>query len=1089
MNDATIYSPCQVFEVRVTVALGASLSPVEQHVLRAAAAGIDTVSGLCTVLGLSSRIMVDLLGDLWHSGHISIDLEHERVWVTQDIRDRIADDALDSLPGAEISDEQRPMMLDTLTGLVTPVRGMHKPGSGRLEVPAHPATATLDSIERAALVEAVDRSLHDESAAEANGRQRRVLRAYLSPAALTTPTVDRRFRPLAVKVALDSDDRLIVRLADEMVPGRYRDAAQARLIQVIEDQPESSFTRALRDLAGGRPEEPTPLADALGTLADEASALAAAAPGTRHREQARMTKSSKRVGDRLRSMAEQESGVTLLTGRAEHQAAISGLIRDARKQIVLACPWVNYEGFSAYSPMLEEAARRGVQVVLLWGIGHEDVHGDEISNALNELRRQGGGHRVLITPHVSSRTHAKVVICDSKRALVTSFNFLQPSGPGTHETGIQVEALTGRRNPAIMEMLGWAREAMPDYNVAQSIIVDEESLPADPQDTVHKPSPLAEVPPLTDTAAADALSGAAATAWATAWQRHIDELAADALQLRPAVRMIRNGEHRDLLQTALRTARNHLLISSDGLTEDVVDLAFAEEVERCVARGVQVTLVYRRARREAGERAAKRLAAVAQSTASCPGQLTVVNTNNHAKVLVVDDESVVTSFNFLSFEGYYAGVGRHRQRSEVGLRIYSRRLARQLLASFGAAAGSEDADGTDPASAPQSAGQDGATRVQMRAFSVAQRLLDLLSGTEPVSGERIAELARSSEDPFQVLDALLECDAAPDVMEPVVAAVLGWDSGHPGADQWWEWLARTRFEAGDFAIAAAVRDAVPVSAASPRPAMLSIGASYGTAGLAAALGEAAVQDDLTADESRAVLALAAAELLAQGAGDLYDVLSLVIPKADAPWAKLAAIASGWWASAMRPLPADQLKSGAQQRQLEAGAAAGWDLLDAKLRAFELHSPPYKTGAMTQRFLVRAGGPLSLLKLAATQRDRAAVQAWLGDPALRDVGGWVDAATRESGCTELILGHLRPPFVERVGAIVAAARAIDALNSEVTPGHEPFDETVGAAVAVADKIRAELAALRSAAAGLTRPERALAEAALSSLDTLTGGEHE
>ena len=116
-----------------------------------------------------------------------------------------------------------------------------------------------------------------------------------------------------------------------------------------------------------------------------------------------------------------------------------------------------------------------------------------------------------------------------------------------------------------------------------------------------------------------------------------------------------------------------------------MDKAFADHILHCVQRGVQVTLVYRRARRDIRR---TRSCAVAGHTGQAPdgpGQAPAEQQDSHAKVLVVDDEAMVTSFNFLSFDGYYGGVGRRRQRAEVGVRIFGGDVASRLLESFGAA--------------------------------------------------------------------------------------------------------------------------------------------------------------------------------------------------------------------------------------------------------------------------------------------------------------------------------------------------------------------------------------------------------------------
>ena len=1091
MNDAVIYSRCDVFEVRVTVGAGLSLSPVERHALLAVAAGVDLVSSLSQVLGLSSRMMVDLLGDLWRAGYVTLDLMNETVELTPQVRELIAAGALSTLPGAETSDETKSIMLDTLTGMLTPVGGAPKPRHARLAVPESAGEATLASVDQASLVNAVAWTLREEAEHADNRRTRRVLRAYLSPAALGPPVTERHYRALGVKVALDTDDRLVIRLTDEAVPGRYRDEAQARLTRLVEDQPKSSFVQALRSAAGGRPQEPEPLTSALTRLAEAAATLGAAVPGIRAREHHRMEGDSRRIVSRLHGLAERESGIRVLSGRPEHEAAIRRLIGSARQQLVLACPWVNYDGFFPYVPLLQEAAQRGVQIVMLWGIGRADVSDRPMRNALSELERHGAVRPVLISPHVSSLSHAKLVVSDDQQAVVTSFNFLAPSGPGTRETGVEVTAAPGRHNPAVHELLGWARDTMPDYHIAQAIIAGSDSfpLPADARDEAGDTvaaagSAVSPAPPLTAAAAADELGGPAAAAWALGWQRHADALAATVRRQPPSVRLIRDGEHRDLLWTALRTARRHLLISSDGLAEDVVDRAFTEHIEKCLQGGVDVTLVYRRARHESGQAAADVLSELARPVPGRPGRLTLTRDNNHAKVLVVDDESVVTSFNFLSFDGYY-GVGRHRQRAEVGVRIYGRGVARELLAQFGVAPPADDTDETGMAEADE----------QQRALATAQQLLDRLAAPGRVTSTELAALAGAEEEAFAVLGALREVGADAARLETVAAAVLGRDDD-PGAAQptdlawpWWEWLARRRFEEADFAVAAALRAAVPSSQAAPRPGLLNVAASRGTPRLAGALSDAVLGEDLTSDERQAVLAVAVHALLATGADGLTEVIDLAVSDlaatgAGEPWAGLAATASGWWEATMRPLPADQFRQGAELREHASDDAGEWAALGAALRAFEVHTPGYKAGAVTQKLLLRAGGQLNLLKLAADEHDRAAVRAWTADPQLKDVGAWVDAATREAGCAELIMGTRRPPFVDRISAIVRGAQAVARRDDAAT--RAPYDETAGLAREVAAGLRAMLPALRSAAAEVGEPEQTLVRVTLDDLDALTGG---
>jgi phosphatidylserine/phosphatidylglycerophosphate/cardiolipin synthase-like enzyme len=1105
LNDVVVYAGCRIFEVRVSVGAGTSMSPLEQHVLKAVHAGVDTVSGLCDVLGITSRLMVDLLGDLWRSEHVSFDFLDERVSITEQVRRLVAEDALDTLPGAEISDEQREMMLDTLSGLLTPVGGLRRAPDRNLELPEHEGEAQLSGIGQAALAEALTRILNEDGqlagSTSSGGRPKRVVRAYLSPESLTAPSARRRYRPVGIRVALDSDGQLVARLAEDALPGRYQEAAQARLTMLIEDQPASSFVRALRAAAGGPPQEPATLASALSELAEQAAALGAAPPETRERDHNQMAVDSRRIVRRLQGLAEQEAGVTLLSGHAAHAAAIERLIRGARTQVVLACPWVSYGGLATYADALEDAVRRGVQIVLLWGIGREDVPEGAINNALSALQRQtapgaGAGMRVLISPQASSVIHAKLVIGDDRQAVVSSLNFLDPSRPGTHELGVQVNATAGRRSPAIEEMLAWARGAMPDYTVAQSVITDAASFPIASGEPDPEPDPVPDVaadPPLTALASADPVDGPAVAAWAAAWRRRVEELAAASRRRRASVRLIRDGEHRDLLWTALRTARRHLLITSDGLAEDVVDQAFVDHVEQCLQRGVDVALVYRRARRETGAQAVQRLQALADRPATSSGRLRVTNQNNHAKVLVVDDEAVVTSFNFLSFEGYYGGVGRRRQRSEVGVRIFGGGFADRLLESFGVTVDHLPTADDSGAGLPAHPAVEQLRALPVRALSAAQQLLDRLHGDgHPVTGKELAELTGSGAEALAVLAALRACGATQDLLELVVAAVLGQidhqvggTGRHPEIDGWWAWLSRSRFEDGDFIVAAALRAAVPGTDARPRQALIDVAARRGTPELGAALSDAVLRDDLSPAEWHALFAVGVHELLQTGGTDFAGAVGIAAAAVNPLWAELGTIALRWWDEAQRPLPIDRIQRGEQQRQMAAGAADQWATLDGQLRAFERYSTPFTVGSGTRRFLLRTGGPLNLLTMAAQNRDRAAVRTWMEDPKLRNVGGWVDAATRAAGITKLIHGHLRPPFVDRIESIVTAARTVAEHEDVGAAPPEPFDETMDAARACVRELRAALPRLGSAAASVDLPERALAEAALRDLKRLSG----
>ena len=134
-------------------------------------------------------------------------------------------------------------------------------------------------------------------------------------------------------------------------------------------------------------------------------------------------------------------------------------------------------------------------------------------------------------------------------------------------------------------------------------------------------------------------------------EQKIDE--AEAALSRLPVRLLEVHEHPALLNDALTTAQERLLIVSPWIRAAVVDEAFIARLESLVSKAVQVTIAYGiddgrggSGNDQATEERLKKLAA------SNPNFQFVRLGDTHAKILLVDDRFVVvTSYNWLSFRG------------------------------------------------------------------------------------------------------------------------------------------------------------------------------------------------------------------------------------------------------------------------------------------------------------------------------------------------------------------------------------------------------------------------------------------------------
>jgi len=113
-------------------------------------------------------------------------------------------------------------------------------------------------------------------------------------------------------------------------------------------------------------------------------------------------------------------------------------------------------------------------------------------------------------------------------------------------------------------------------------------------------------------------------------------------------------EHPAILEEALETARERLLIISPWIRRAVVNDPFLRKLERACARGVRISLGFGLGDVDEGEKPGDAQArALLESLAASTERFQMKRLGNtHAKVLIKDAEFfVITSFNWLSFRG------------------------------------------------------------------------------------------------------------------------------------------------------------------------------------------------------------------------------------------------------------------------------------------------------------------------------------------------------------------------------------------------------------------------------------------------------
>jgi hypothetical protein len=151
------------------------------------------------------------------------------------------------------------------------------------------------------------------------------------------------------------------------------------------------------------------------------------------------------------------SANSFIVGGASHRELVSRILKEAKSHVIIHSCFVHPKVVEGLLPEMEEAAKRGVRVDLLWGlrIDPEDANsGAPISDTQTLLAKlQPAARQKIQLSAYSSGSHAKVVIYDDKvsgrwNTVISSCNFLS-----TWFEAIDVSLATGSRVIA-REVLG-----------------------------------------------------------------------------------------------------------------------------------------------------------------------------------------------------------------------------------------------------------------------------------------------------------------------------------------------------------------------------------------------------------------------------------------------------------------------------------------------------------------------------------------------------------------------------------------------------------------------------------------------------------
>ncbi len=113
----------------------------------------------------------------------------------------------------------------------------------------------------------------------------------------------------------------------------------------------------------------------------------------------------------------------------EHRPILIKALREAKKQVVIVSPWIKNDATdSELRGEIRKTMSRKVKVVICYGISNkieQDVK--KAINLLNELKEDKAISKYLSLVKLGN-THEKVLVCDDKFTVITSFNWLSFKG-------------------------------------------------------------------------------------------------------------------------------------------------------------------------------------------------------------------------------------------------------------------------------------------------------------------------------------------------------------------------------------------------------------------------------------------------------------------------------------------------------------------------------------------------------------------------------------------------------------------------------------------------------------------------------------
>lgn len=840
-ESVTLLIPCETFAVKAVLVPSESLTALERLVLRALHAGATTIDTLNDLFAIGHRPMMRLVLDFLDRALVTCNFETGEIRVTPPVVELIKTNRLDEIEAGGRTEEQFELMRDLVAGTILRRRRQPamKPHTRVTSILPPNSSATLAAEEIALAI----RTLVRRRLSHRSDRPRHVAEMAVDYSGGRTRDLEVEVKP----VLDDVTDRLTVHIeGPDDLPSRTRAGLEKTLTELANVEHPQNVFNVLRQKAIKREDTAPPgLHARIRELRKQFDDLKTADPGTYESRQAKMRDLAVTLDDMIRRAANVTAEAITDPGR--HAEAAAEIISGAQSQVVIACPSAQRAATMQFRSAIENAAAKGRRLFFLFGRRDDDMDVEpSVMTWLDGVRR-GHPDRVFFVDAVSARCNGRFIVADGGDALVSSSEFLHQH---VHDMKVTTAVrLTARSSSdrageqrlvamAALDLLAAAKTIYPDPEGA------EELLDSWFRFGTFGPSALADVPlpTMPRTRDDDPYGPQRILLWMREWERRIAQTEAEGVRLLATHELVRNDEHDQWLQNALRSAERRLLIVSRVISDSAVQRRFVDDLKSCLNRPeMRVAMFYQKI-----DASALRELQALRAVYGERFQLVQWDLGRTAvRLLVCDDWCVIGGLDFLAIRASRRGADKYRVPAEVGVRLDGAAIVEDLLADLTPAmpplARWKGVESPAPPPPP-------AVLPSLRRPIVAllDRIEEDLGNGERIAdaqarARRIGSLLRSwfenASTPEEAYAELAELDAiqVPFIEQAVAVCLdihrLGPD--HPHTKQYFRRIIEERWRRSDFAGAYFILAAAPRldarSVPSPGVAMLAARVSAGSA--------------------------------------------------------------------------------------------------------------------------------------------------------------------------------------------------------------------------------------------------------------------